>query len=382
MTVGRGFHRVVARGLLTGVVGVAGLAARGEVEAQFAVEEFVVTGGASAEGYQGNLPTVGVPVRDSTEFVSAAIGEIALSTALSYDMRESGRFDLVFDGGIRQFAARGFELKDYSPREWLGTLDLTYRLPVGARLGINLATELRGRQVDDRPPMPLFLQPGFRAGRAAVGLDVLGPRNVLYDLEVAGERSDFLAPQFAPQIRLLNREAYGAEAGATLSDGRSVVRLFVGAERSRYPKQDTFDATDPLRRDTTLHAGASWTHQSEYVFQAALEGRVNRSNSDRPEYDALTVRALFGASLLEGVTLNIYGAVTAKQYLSDSPFARLLPGEEADNASFAYVSLTRALARNLDGTLRMGWQRAETEIGGAYYQRFGGSFLLHFRPEL
>lgn len=372
--------RVLLRSLLAG--GIVTLGARGKLTAQLTVNEFVVTGGASAEGYQGNLPAVGVPVRDSTEFASAAVGELALNTSMTYRTDERGRLDVAFDGGIRQFAARGFELKDYAPREWLGTLDIGYRRAVASRLGVTLRTELRGRQVDDRPPMPLFLQPGFRAGQLSVALDFLGPRDVLYDLEVSGERSDFLAPEFAPQIRLLNKEAYGVEAGATLSGGRSVLRLFAGAEGSRYPQQETFDQTDPVRRDVTVHAGASWTHQSDYVFQAALEGRVNRSNSDRPEYDAVTFRALFGASLPEGVTLNIYGALTGKQYLTDSPFARLLPGEEADNASFAYVSLTRSLARNLDGTLRMGWQRAETEIGGAYYQRFGGSFLLHFRPDL
>lgn len=372
--------RVIFRSLLAGAFGT--LATRAEAAAQLTVNEFVVTGGASAEGYSGNLPTVGVPVRDSTEFASAAVGELALSTAVTYRSSPNGRLDVSFDGGIRQFAAQGFELKDYSPREWLGTLDVGYRHQVGSRLGVTLRTELRGRQVDDRPPMPLFLQPGFRAGQLAVALDLLGPRNVLYDLEISGEMSDFLAPEFAPQIRLLNKEAYGVEAGATLSGGGSVLRLFAGAQGNRYPKQETFDPTDPWRRDVTVHAGASWTHQSNYVFQAALEGRANRSNSDRPEYDAVTFRALFGASLPEGVTLNIYGALTGKQYLTDSPFARLLPGEEADNASFAYVSLTRTLARNLDGTLRMGWQRAETEIGGAYYQRFGGSFLLHFRPDL
>ncbi len=77
---------------------------------------------------------------------------------------------------------------------------------------------------------------------------------------------------------------------------------------------------------------------------------------------------------------SVYGALTAKQYLHDSDFARLLPGDEANSASLAYVSLTRPLARNLDGAVRVGWTRAETEIGDAYFQRFGASFLLHFRP--
>ena len=356
------------------------LTGHGVAQAQFAIEDLVVTGGASAEGYQGNLPAVGVPVQDSTEFASAAVGEVAVRADMAYRMQSNGAFRFSFDGGLRQFSARGFELKDYSPREWVGTLDATYARALGDRLRISARVQGRGRQIDDRPPMPLFLQPGYRAGQLAIGLDLGGPRDVLYDLEFSGDWSDFLAPEFAPQIRLLNRNAYRVETGATLTGGGALLRVFLAGEGSRYPKQETFDPSDPLRQDMTVRAGASWTRQADYIVQVGLEGRANRSNSDRPEYDALTVSALFSASLPQAVAFSAYGAITAKQYLHDSDFARLLPGDEADNASLAYVSFTRPLARNLDGTLRVGWTRAETEIGDQYFQRFGGSFLLHFRP--
>ena len=366
------------KALMWGLLALVG--SHGAVEGQLAIEDLVITGGASAEGYQGNLPAVGVPVQDSTEFATAAIGEAAVRADLSFRTQASGTFRFTFDGGLRQFSARGFELKDYSPREWVGTLDATYARSLGSRAGLTAGVQARGRQIDDRPPMPLFLQPGYRAGRVAVGLNLRGPRDVLYDLEVSGDRSDFLAPEFAPQIRLLNRNVYRVEAGATLTGGASFIRVFLAGEGSRYPKQNTFDPTDPRRRDMTVHAGASWTHQADYIVQVGLEGRANRSNSDRPEYDALTLNALFSASLPQAVAFSAYGALTAKQYLHDSDFARLLPGDEANSASLAYVSLTRPLARNLDGTVRVGWTRAETEIGEAYFQRFGGSFLLHFRP--
>ncbi len=352
----------------------------GTAAAQLTVEDLVITGGASAEGYQGNLPAVGVPVQDSTEFASAAIGEVAVRGDVAYRTQTNGAFGLAFDGGLRQFSARGFELKDYSPREWVGTLDATYARSLTSRIGMLTRLQARGRQIDDRPPMPLFLQPGYGAGQVAMGLNIRGPRDVLYDLEVSGDRSDFLAPEFAPQIRLLNRNAYRVEAGATLTEGNSLLRVYLAGEASRYPKQDTFDPADPHRSDMTMHAGASWTRQAAYIVQLGLEGRANRSNSDRPEYDALTVSGLFSVSLAEAVAFSAYAAITAKQYLHDSDFARLLPGDEANNASLAYVSFTRPLARNLDGTLRMGWTRAETEIGDQYFQRFGGSFLLHFRP--
>jgi len=40
------------------------------------------------------------------------------------------------------------------------------------------------------------------------------------------------------------------------------------------------------------------------------------------------------------------------------------------------------LAPNLDGVLRFGWTRAETDIGDQYYQRYGVSVLFNFRPSL
>jgi hypothetical protein len=164
--------------------------------------------------------------------------------------------------------------------------------------------------------------------------------------------------------------------------GATTLRLFGAVEGSRYPRQSTFSSDDPHRRDRTYYGGASWTHQGRYIVQLELDGRANRSNSNRPEYDAFTLRGLFSGSLPGNVALAVYGAVTGKQYLHPSSFARLLPGEEANNASLAYVSLSRAIARNLGGTFRVGWTRAETEIGGAYFQRFGGSFLIQYRPSL
>jgi hypothetical protein len=231
------------------------------------------------------------------------------------------------------------------------------------------------------PRCPSFSSPGTGVVIASLALDVDGPRGVLYDLELSVSRSDYLAPAFAPQVRLLDRDGATLEAGATLSDGgASNLRLFLGIEGSRYPRQSTFAPEDPFRRDRTFHGGAAWTYQSTYLVQVAMEGRANRSNSHRPEYDALTVRALFSASLPRQFSFSAYGALTAKQYVHPSEFARLLPGEEGNNASLAYVSLSRSIARNLDGTFRVGWAHAETEIGDAYFQRFGGSFLLHFRP--
>ena len=61
-------------------------------------------------------------------------------------------------------------------------------------------------------------------------------------------------------------------------------------------------------------------------------------------------------------------------------FARLVPGEEADNASIAYVEVGRPIAPNLNGAVRVGWTRAEIDIGNAYYERVGISIRLNYRP--
>jgi hypothetical protein len=350
--------------------------------AQFTLRDFVVSAGAAAEGYQGNLPAVGVPVTDSTEVVSAITGELALRSEGDYQTASSGSFFFAFDGGVRQFAATGFEQADYSPREWVGTLDLGYAHQIAPGAALVAEARLRGREIQDRPPMPLYLQPGYRSGEASLTATLDGPGGVLYDFRLAASRSDFLAPAFAPQIRLLDREALLFEAGALIASGPSTLRLFVGLEGSRYPEQETFAPEDPYRRDRTFHGGATWTRQTSYLLQVALEARANRSNSLRPEYDAVTLSGLFTTSLPRDLALSVYGAVSAKSYLHPSEFARLLPGEEADNATLAYVAVSRALSSRLDGTVRVGWTRAETEVGDAYFQRFGGSFIVRFRPEL
>ena len=78
--------------------------------------------------------------------------------------------------------------------------------------------------------------------------------------------------------------------------------------------------------------------------------------------------------------LNAFAVLTTKSYLHETDFARLVPGEEADNASVAYLQVGRSLASNLDGAVRLGWTRAETDIGQAYYERFGISVRASYRP--
>jgi len=212
-------------------------------------------------------------------------------------------------------------------------------------------------------------------------LNYRGPGGLLYDASIHLSRSDYLAPQFAPQIRLLDQERIALEGGATVAyAGIASLRLFGAFEASRYPKQSTFAPEDPFRRDRTFHAGAAFAYQGERVIQLSVEGRANRSNSNRPEYDAITVRGSFWTALPQDLGLFVNGAYSAKRYLHPSDFARLLPGEEANNASLVYLSLSKPVLKNADGIIRIGWTRAETEIGDAYFRRFGGSLILRYRP--
>ena len=89
---------------------------------------------------------------------------------------------------------------------------------------------------------------------------------------------------------------------------------------------------------------------------------------------------MLSAPLPFSLSLNFFGALTTKAYLTRTDFARLVPGEEAENASQVYLELARPLLVNLDGAVRFGWTRAETEIGDAYFRRYGTTLLLRYRP--
>lgn len=372
----------VRPGALIGLVVLVGLACLPRSgAAQVDWRDFVVTGSLSAEGYQGNLPTVATAVQDSTEAAAAMVTEVGVRGDMVWRRDGQVRGLLMFDGGLRQFTARGFELREYAPREWVGTVEMGWRQPLSTRLTLVTSARVRGREVQDRPPMPLFLAPAYGSARGDVQLDWRTSGGSLWDLRARTELAQYFAPEFAPQVRLLDRESLAIELGHERrlgSEGR--IRVFGEWEASRYPEQITFLDDDPFRRDRTLRAGTEWRWQGSVLASLGAVVRVNRSNSRRPEYNSITLDGSVSTPVPGRAVLTAYAALTAKQYREPSPFARLIPGEEANSASTAYVSLSRAVARNLDSTLRLGWTRAETEIGGDYFQRFGASFVLHYRP--
>lgn len=352
------------------------------LEGQVRWNDLVITLGGSGERYSGNFSAVTVPIVDSTDHATAAVGELGVRGSLYLLEEENGTrsLELSFDAGMRQAAAVGFELRDYAPREWVGEAALELVEGLGSWGSLILRGGARSRAVSDRPPMPLFLQPGYTTGQASAELVTRALQGVSLDLRADLETADYRALELVPQLDLLDRRGAGVELGARWGSQSSNLRVFGGLRWTEYRQQGSFDPADPFRRDRTTRVGADWTHVSDVVVQLGVEGALNRSNSNRPEYDAVSLSGLFTAPLPRGFSLNAFAVLTAKSYLQETDFARLVPGEEADNASIAFVQLGRALAANLDGAVRLGWTRAETDIGSAYYQRFGVSVLFNYRP--
>ena len=213
-------------------------------------------------------------------------------------------------------------------------------------------------------------------------LELREVRGIRLDTEVRGELSDYRALDLVSQLDLLDRRARGAEIGASWGHDLTV-RFYGGYTAFRYPEQGTSFPPDPFRRDRTFHLGTQWTYSppsSDIFAQIGVAGTINRSNSRRPEYNAVSVRANVFAPMPNEFGLNLFAVLNGKSYFTATEFARLIPGEEADNASVVYVQVDRPLATNLTGAVRLGWTRAETDIGNAYFQRYGGTFFLRYRP--
>lgn len=351
------------------------------VVGQVVVNDLVITAGIAGEDYSGNLPAVSLAVVDSTQDASAAVGEFSGRLDAAYFFDQTHRLSLVVDVGLRQFAATGFKVRDYAPREWVGRVDVAYSQPISSWGSLTVYGGYKGRAVNDRPPMPLFLQPGYNRYSGGVTLG-MGRGVVRFDVGVRGQIDSYRSLKLVPQLDVLDRESAGVEVGVEVAQPSRNwrLRLFGAYEGSRYPSQPSFDEADPFRRDATIRTGAQWTYVGSVIAAIGLEGTLNRSNSARPEYNAASLRGELTAPLPWDMSITLFTTVTGKDYLLETEIARLVPGEEADNASVAYITLARPLAPNLDGRLRFGWTRAETDIGDSYYERYGVTFLFDYRP--
>ena len=347
--------------------------------AQDRMRDLEISAGLSAESYRGNLTAATESVVDSTERAAAAVDELgARATVALHEGSRRWTF-VTLDGGLRQFTAAGFQIRDYAPREWVGRATLSHAELLGSWAAATGRLGWRGRSVDDRPPMPLFLQPGFGIATASLALELSEIDRVRFDVRADAEWADYTAGPLTARLDLLDRRSAGVELAAAWGE-RVTVRVFGALRGSEYPHQATFAPADPVRRDRTVQAGFSWSMDAPITAELGVEGTMNRSNSRRPEYDALSPRTVVSVPLPFHVGATLLGVLTAKSYVNESDFKVLVPGEEADNASVLYLDLARSLAPAVDASLRLGWTCTEADVGDAYFQRFGASMLVRYRP--
>ena len=363
------------------------------LSAQARVIDLVFTGGMHVEQYGGGIPSVTLPVVDSVDQAWATSGELAVRAVMSSNPNGFDGLTVTLDGGVRQFDAHGFKLRDYAPRVASGVLGAVFRRTTN--LGVlQFSGRAGGRDVADRTPTPLFLEPGYANYEGSALFQTREIGGTYWDVSVDGGRSDYNAQDIVPQLDLLDRNKLGFELGAsrgrTWNAARMTMRFYGSFTEFRYPKQRTAYAPDPFRRDQAYQLGALWEYDGlgasdgfespGITAQVGIRGTLNRSNASRTEYNAVSVNTEVSTPLPADMRLHIIAVLTAKDYLTETEFIRLIPGEEADNASRVYVGVSRRLTDTVDGLFRVGWTRAETEIGDAYFERYSGSLFLRYRP--
>lgn len=355
------------------------------LRAQVRLEGVVVTAGVSAEGYRGDLSSVTVLWTDSTESALAGTGEFSVRGDIVYP-RAGREFRVGFRGNLRQFATGGFELRNYAPRESTGLVTAGYRQTLwGGWLDAHAGAE--SRVVADRPPMPLYLPPGFDSYTASVQYWRQLPANRYFqefDVAIRAEDRDYAAPRVLPQLDLLDRVSGETTVGFTRHIGREqsvahshTLRVFSGLRYHTYPRK----GLSIRRKDHAVQTGAEWEFDRRetmgLLLEASVRGTFSRSNSRRVEYNLASANAIIHKEL--GVnTVIVDLALADKSYLQ--PVQYLVPGEEVDNYSSVHAQLRRELGADIYGTFGLLWKNAETNIGGAYYRNFGVTFSMSVWP--
>ena len=356
----------------------------GPAGAQVGLRDVVVSVGSSIDRYAGNFTAITVPIVDSAEAVSAVGARVsARGTVLLHSSRGS-ELSVALDGGWRQTTAWGFVARDYAPTEWVGGAEATYLRQTSwgratAVLGID------GRSIWDRPPMPLFKQAGYLHTTGSVGFVHESPESANVDVGIHFLDANYGAPPDFAQLDLLDRREVEAEVGASWGRAQTGLRFFLGIRGSEYVSQASFDPADPFRRDRTIRGGLTWVRinpstRGVVFLQGGIQGIINRSNSRRPEYEAVRAEGTVQVRLPSNYSLTAEVLLHYKNYVHETAFARLVPGEEADNESEVNVGVSREVADALDAHLRLEWARAETDFSGAYFGRFGLSFVVNYRP--
>ena len=347
---------------------------------QVRVENLSMSMGVTTEAYGGNFSAITVPQIDSTDSALAGAGDMGAWGTLILLADESRSMSVDFDAGMRQFVTEGFQLGNYAPRELTANVEAAYYQQLG-RGRLSITSTLAARNIADRPPMPLYLAPGYNSGALQTEYGRSLTPTVLVYGRLSGEVKDYAAPRVLPALDLLDRRTATLAAGATKTFAgqsatldRTAMTVFAAYQRHNYPKQ----GLGVLRTDNGLQLGVQWTvdrlETRGFLFEIWANGTRSRSNSRRVEYNAGRIEADATVELGEDTQLDLYGLWAAKRYTN--PQDALVPGEEADNAASVAAEVARFLAGGVRAGIGGGWTRAETNISGAYYQRFSVSFNL------
>ncbi len=360
---------------------------------QARVKDLVIAAGMAGEAWRGDFTAITVPQIDSTEHAEAWIGEWSVNGIFTLLSRKHSRVEATLDAGLRQFATGGFQLRNYAPREHTGSLTtkLTHSIGGGRAGTFNGEATVRMRGITDHPPMPLYLSPGYEIYRLAAGYQK-SVRGMSADVTLTGEGADYTAPALLRNLDLLDRRSVTLEAGAgrrfyrtpgtpNFEDDEeeySGFRVFGTYRYHSYPKQ----ALEQVPRvDHATGLGGTYDLRTTRLdLTVTIDGTRNRSNSGRVEYNRGRVDAKMDLwECWRDIDLSLAATLARKRYIDPGQDA-LVPGEEADNESSLYATITRSLGPRVNGSFRVGWQKVETNFNGAYYSRFGGAFFLRVRP--
>lgn len=352
----------------------------GDLRGQFRVNDFVITAGLVGEAWWGDFSAITVPQFDSTESATAAVGEWSVRGDFDLLNGSGRRLSATLNGGFRQSATGGFQLRNYAPREQSGRLGLVYTESIGGG-HLSVDATARSRRVIDRPPMPMFKPPGYDiyGAQARYQKSVLG---VNLHVQVAGEQADYKPPALLTHLDFLDRNSAIVEAGGSRRfylDADRVEYWGVGLSGAyghhSYPRQ----GGEVQRVDNAMRLGAIFDMRWDRLeLTVTMDGTRSRSTSPRVEYNHGRVH-MDAVWHWDETDLSVVGTLARKRYLDPGQDA-LVPGEEADNASILYAELTRTLGSRIYGAFRLGWRKVETNFTGAYYTRFGGGFSLRVRP--
>lgn len=342
------------------------------------LQDLALTSELDGHTYCGDLPTISVPWVDPAECASTIGGSFSAQIKALI-----GRLEIDFDAGHRQFGTRGLKRRNYAPREAVANIRADY-----SRRGFTVSANGKFRHITDGPAIPIYRQPSYGSGGLFLMHHLQVGDNLVTDYAVRGEYVAYDAPKVRPDIDLLDRTSFGVEAGTTWQrEGNTWNNWIRGAatyQNHRFPKQKSGVVGDPFRRDQTVSLGFAWrVNDVAYEHGSAeirLEGTANRSNSRRPEYNAVRASLAMEKFLGDWGQARMNLAFAKKAYTTEGQGPALIPGEESDNKSSLSLGLTRYLRNNLDGAVDVEWARAETNVTGWYVRSFGASFTLTYRP--